>query len=257
METGAITGYIDVAQLVLYAFWIFFAGLIYYLVLENHREGYPMDPGPNSNATITGWPIPRPKTYLLDDGTELQVPNTDRLDLPVDLKAFPISGHGGTAYEPTGNPMLDGVGPGAYARRADEVEHTTAGRPKMFPLRADPEYGVAPGDRDPRGMTIYGDDGEPGGTVVDLWVDGPESLFRYIEVAVPVPGGTRNVLVPWNACKIRSDCVTVKSILGRHFADIPATKHPDRITMFEEERLFGYFGGGTLYADPRRVEPLL
>ena len=28
METGAITSYIDVAQVVLYAFWIFFAGLI-------------------------------------------------------------------------------------------------------------------------------------------------------------------------------------------------------------------------------------
>ncbi|MFN9102251.1 MAG: photosynthetic reaction center subunit H, partial [Betaproteobacteria bacterium] len=29
MGTGAITGYVDVAQLVLYVFWIFFAGLIY------------------------------------------------------------------------------------------------------------------------------------------------------------------------------------------------------------------------------------
>ena len=42
MGTGAITQSIDVAQLVLYLFWIFFAGLIYYLVRENHREGYPM-----------------------------------------------------------------------------------------------------------------------------------------------------------------------------------------------------------------------
>ena len=29
METGAITQYIDVAQIVLYMFWAFFAGLIY------------------------------------------------------------------------------------------------------------------------------------------------------------------------------------------------------------------------------------
>ena len=28
MQTGAITQYIDVAQIALYAFWIFFAGLI-------------------------------------------------------------------------------------------------------------------------------------------------------------------------------------------------------------------------------------
>ena len=42
METGAITGYIDVAQLVLYAFWIFFVGLIFYLRREDKREGYPL-----------------------------------------------------------------------------------------------------------------------------------------------------------------------------------------------------------------------
>ena len=41
-EFGAITGYIDVAQMVLYAFWIFFAGLIYYLHREDKREGYPL-----------------------------------------------------------------------------------------------------------------------------------------------------------------------------------------------------------------------
>jgi len=34
--TGAITGYIDVAQLTLYAFWIFFAGLVFYLRRERN-----------------------------------------------------------------------------------------------------------------------------------------------------------------------------------------------------------------------------
>ena len=37
MGTGAITQYVDVAKLVLYAFWIFFFGLIYYLIRDNHR----------------------------------------------------------------------------------------------------------------------------------------------------------------------------------------------------------------------------
>ncbi len=41
-EIGAITGYIDVAQMALYAFWLFFAGLIYYLHREDKREGYPL-----------------------------------------------------------------------------------------------------------------------------------------------------------------------------------------------------------------------
>jgi len=42
MGTGAITQYVDVAQLVLYLFWAFFFGLIVYLQKESHREGYPM-----------------------------------------------------------------------------------------------------------------------------------------------------------------------------------------------------------------------
>lgn len=45
MQTvGNITGYVDLAQILLYVFWIFFAGLIYYLVQEGHREGYPLSP---------------------------------------------------------------------------------------------------------------------------------------------------------------------------------------------------------------------
>lgn len=255
METGALTGYLDVAQLVLYAFWAFFAGLIWYLVMENHREGYPMDPGPNSDQKFSGFPIPKPKHFLLGDGTTVQIPNPNRMDWPVSLKHVQLAGGPGAPFEPTGNPMLDGIGPGSYANRADEPEHTTAGTPKMFPLRTAPEYGVGNIGRDPRGLPIVGADGVQGGTVVDLWLDGPESLFRYLEVAVP--GAARNVLVPLNSTRIRADRVTVDSIMGEHFAMIPVTRHPEQITLLEEERLFGFFGGGTLYADPRRLEPLL
>ena len=45
METGAITSYIDVAQVALYAFWAFFALLILYLRREDKREGYPLESG--------------------------------------------------------------------------------------------------------------------------------------------------------------------------------------------------------------------
>ena len=69
METGAITPYIDVAQIVLYLFWAFFAGLIYYLLRENHREGYPMDSGRENGPHIEGWPpVPEPKTFKTQDG---------------------------------------------------------------------------------------------------------------------------------------------------------------------------------------------
>jgi len=43
MPTGALTGYVDVAQVVLYAFFLFFAGLVFYLRREDRREGYPLE----------------------------------------------------------------------------------------------------------------------------------------------------------------------------------------------------------------------
>jgi photosynthetic reaction center H subunit len=43
-DVGAITSYIDIAQVVLYLFWIFFFGLIIYLHREGKREGYPLLP---------------------------------------------------------------------------------------------------------------------------------------------------------------------------------------------------------------------
>ncbi len=60
---GAITGYIDVAQVVLYAFWIFFAGLVFYLRREDRREGYPLES--EVHGGLKGWdwlflPSPRP-----------------------------------------------------------------------------------------------------------------------------------------------------------------------------------------------------
>ena len=76
MPTGAITGYIDVAQLILYAFWIFFAGLIYYLRREDKREGYPLDLRPLGPAlTVQGFPpMPEPKTFLLPHGGTYHAP---------------------------------------------------------------------------------------------------------------------------------------------------------------------------------------
>ncbi|TNY03226.1 photosynthetic reaction center subunit H, partial [Escherichia coli] len=69
MQTGAITGYIDVAQLVLYAFWIFFAGLIVYLHRENKREGYPLESDRSRSISVQGWPaVPEAKTYRLANG---------------------------------------------------------------------------------------------------------------------------------------------------------------------------------------------
>jgi photosynthetic reaction center H subunit len=63
-----ITRYIDLAQVVLYAFWIFFFGLIYWLRKEDKREGYPLE-SDRRNVTTQGWPpMPAPKHRLRAEG---------------------------------------------------------------------------------------------------------------------------------------------------------------------------------------------
>ena len=61
MGTGAITQYVDVAQIVLYMFWLFFAGLIYYLLRENHREGGNKSVRQRTARTCRGRFVPRPR----------------------------------------------------------------------------------------------------------------------------------------------------------------------------------------------------
>ena len=109
MGTGAITQYIDLAQIALYVFWGFFAALIYYLHQENKREGYPLESERSGHVDVQGFPpIPRPETYLLRDGRTVTVPN--RLREERDMAAEPNGAYLGAPLEPTGDPMLAGVG---------------------------------------------------------------------------------------------------------------------------------------------------
>ena len=254
MGIGAFTSYFDVAQLVLWMFWIFFAGLVYYLVRENHREGYPMDA---DRGVITGWPLPRgPKVFRMPDGHEYVVPKPE--SLPPSLNAAPAHGWNGAPLEPTGNPLLAGVGPGSWTPRLDTVELNYEGKPKVVPVRNEPDYRVAPGDVDPRGLPVLGADGQSAGTVKDLWIDISEVLFRYLEVEVATAGGARHVLVPLNFCRItKADGIRVHALYAHQFADIPGTKSPDTVTTLEEEKICAYFGAGLLYADDRRADPLV
>jgi photosynthetic reaction center H subunit len=253
MGTGYITQGIDVAQLVLYAFWIFFAGLVYYLARENHREGYPMETT-TGRGVIGGWPVPESKTYLLTHGGEAVVPNPN--ESRQTLAAEPANRWAGAPLVPTGaNPLLDGVGPGAWADRADHPDRDYHGAPKLAPLRLCPDFSVQRGDVDPRGLPVVGADGVEAGKVVDLWVDISETLFRWIEMEVE--GGGRRVMVPMNFARITRDKVSVGALLGKQFAAAPGIRQPDVITMLEEEKIWSYFGAGTLYAEPERQEPLL
>jgi photosynthetic reaction center H subunit len=276
MGTGAITEYIDVAQLAIYAFWIAFAWLIYYLQQESKREGFPLETHlPDGRVVKTpGWIArPDPKTFLLYHGGSKTVPND--FVSPQTLKAAPRHGlaGGGTPLEPTGNPMLDGVGPGSWADRDDVPELTTHDLPLIVPLRAADGFSVAPQDQSPVGLEVHGADGKVAGTVVDLWVDRAEMMFRYLEVETAAEfGPSRRVLLPMPFVRIKDTrglwglmmvmqphdkrFVEVKAILAEQFVHVPAIRNPEQITKLEEEKVAAFYGAGTLYATPQRQEPL-
>jgi photosynthetic reaction center H subunit len=252
MGFGAITQYVDVAQLVLYVFWAFFFGLIYYLVRENHREGYPMETDGRARGVIVGWPVPAPKTFRLADGSVVNVPNDKRS--PQTLNAEPSHGWIGAPLVPTGNPLTAGVGPGAWADRADHPDLDEHGHAKIVPLRAAAGFGIAHQDQDPRGLPVIGADGKTAGVVKDLWVDRMEMMFRYLEVEVP--GAARTVLLPLNFSRVGKQGVKVEAVMAAQVAQTPLTRSPEQITLLEEEKITAFYGAGLLYAEPGRAEPL-
>jgi photosynthetic reaction center H subunit len=256
MEIGAITGYMYVAQLALYAFWIFFAGLIFYIRREDRREGYPLerDPGgqlhrPNELLMAA------PKTFFRPHGAgTYTVPNGRRDARPI--AAMRVGNWPGAPMVPTGDPLVDGVGPAAWAERDDRPDMTHDGRLRIVPLSGDPHFMIATGDFDPRGLPVTAADRRQVGTIVDIWIDHAEHLIRYLEVET-LGEAPRRILLPHNLARITKRGVTVKSLMSRQFANIPATAAPDRVTLLEEDRIMAYYAGGHLYATPARAEPLL
>jgi photosynthetic reaction center H subunit len=237
-------GNFDLASAAIWMFWIFFALLIYYLQTENMREGYPLQTDDGSEAPNQGpVPVPSDKTFLLPHGRgELTVPSGQRGDRDnLALEATSIAA--GSPFVPTGNPMLDGVGPASWAPRMDHPELDAHGHVKIKAMTNLPDFAVSAG-RDPRGKVVVAGDGEVIGRITDTIDVNPEGK-----------GNTR--LIPMNFCKIGNDRVTVRSIYSSHFKDVPTTASADQITLLEEEKIMAYYGGGTLYADPARSEPKL
>ncbi|MFN8895162.1 MAG: PRC-barrel domain-containing protein, partial [Betaproteobacteria bacterium] len=97
--------------------------------------------------------------------------------------------------------------------------------------------------------------GESAGTVRELWVDGPEMMFRFLDVELA--DGSRRALVPMTFCRITREAVHVHALLAHQWADVPATRSTDSITLLEEEKIAAYFGAGLLFAEPKRTEPLV
>ncbi len=271
-EIGAITETIDVAQVVLYVFWIFFAGLIYYLRREDKREGYPLTTERGDPAGFFPG-IPRPKYFRLSHGEDYRAPSGERPQLEVGGE--PVGPWPGAPLEPTGDPMLSGLGPGAWAMRSEEPERKHDGTPRLAPMRVATDFYVAARDPDPRGKPVLGADGGEAGIVCDIWVDRAEPQIRFLELQLPgsgtevqPPGGAEaqppgsapaadRVLLPIGLARIEARRVKVKSILASQFAQVPRLRNPDQVSQREEDQIAAYYAGGYLYALPSRREPVL
>ena len=257
MQTGALTGYIDVAQMALYAFWLFFAGLVYYLHRENKREGYPLVGDRRGRVVVEGFPpVPPKKTFLMHDGSTVSVPRDEGAEaLNAVRRGFP-----GAPISPVGDPLLSAMGPGSYAARADVPDVTfDDSMPKIVPLRAAPAFFLATEDPDLHGYAVVGCDGAVAGTVVDEWIDRSEVVVRYLEVKLTLPEATHRILLPMNyvALRAKQRRVVTNFITGAQFAHVPVTKQPESVTLLEEDKITAFYAGGVLYATPRRAEPLL
>lgn len=254
-----ITQGIDVALLVFYAFVLFFVCLVFYLRREDRREGYPLEHEVTGRLESPGGPLltASPKLFRLAHGhgtVTAPLPHGQGRE-PVDIAARRTERSIGAPLVPTGNPLVDGIGPAAWAERARVPDLDMEGHPRIKPLSLADGYYTAREDVNPVGWPVVGADGKVAGTVTDLWIDTADRLIRYVQFGNE--GGP--MLAPMFMASIdrRHRCVVVDALLASQFAGVPRPAAADQITLYEEERVAAYFGGGYLYATPERQEPLL
>ena len=255
--SNELTARLDVAQVVLYAFWIFFFGLIFWLRREDRREGYPLETDNPRRITPRGAGIlsPPPKTFLLPHGGSVESPNFER-DAR-EIHATRSAPTNGSPFDPEGDPMLSGVGPASFAQRVDKPELTSEGHDLIVPMRVATDFNVSAGF-DPRGWDVVGTDGNVAGTVKDLWVDRADVMIRYFEVALAGEGSeTRMLPMPMLRVDGETKKIRVASIKAEHFANVPTLKEADRITLLEEDRIGAFYASGRLYAEPKRLGPVV
>jgi photosynthetic reaction center H subunit len=189
-------------------------------------------------------------------------------ELIVPKNSKPVDSGWGAPLEPIGNPLSAGIGPGAWAERADRPDLTIKGAHRIVPMRVATDFAVAHEDPDPRGHDVKGMDGVVGGKVVELWVDRSEPCLRYLEVEV-TGGGTRLFPVPFMRMPRPSSWIPFVSVgpsathvqidvlKAADFAGIPTLKSPDSVTLLEEDKITAYFGAGSMYNSDLRFGPLI
>lgn len=257
MYNAFFSGDFDLTVLILWTFVLFFAGLILYLRREDRREGYPLEDDVSGRLESVGglFFTATPKTFILAHG-EGTVTKPNNIRESQDVAGKRTARAPGSPLQPVGDPLLAGIGPGAYAHRKKVPDMLMHGELKVVPLRAAPGFYIAKGDPDPRGFKVVGADGASPGVVSDVWVDRGECMIRYIEVELT---GGAHVLAPMPLAVFNKSgkSVKIEALLASQFAGAPALENADQITFDEEERVAAYFGGGLLYATPSRSEPLI
>ena len=257
MTEDYIIGNLDIASIALWLFFFFFVALVIWVQRENQREGYPLIDEDGTQADAGGvFPNPDDKTFILPHGRgEYTVPSgqtAERDDYHDAMQRDFDSG--GFPWDPAGDPLADGVGPAAWAARRDEPELDGKGHPKIIPMAATEHFHISAG-KDPRGLPVVAGDGAIVGKVIDMWLDEPEQMVRYLEFELDPEFGEGTRLVPLTLARIWFNQVKINSIYGKHFNGVPKTKAARQVTKLEEDKICAYYGGGTLYADDARLEP--
>jgi photosynthetic reaction center H subunit len=257
----ALTPHLDVALLVFDAFVLFFLGLVFYLRREDRREGYPLEDEATGRIDSVGGPLhtAATKSFLLPFGHGTVTAPTQGRE-PVNIAARRTERFPGAPYAPTGDPLVDGIGPAAWANRAKRPDLDMDGHPRIVPLSGAAEYGIAPRDSDLAGWPVVGADGEVAGTVSDLWIDKADRLVRYIQFTRSGDLGLAGpALAPMMMAIVdrRRRRVVIDALNAAQFAGVPRLAATDQITLYEEERVASWFGGGYLYANADRQEPWL
>jgi photosynthetic reaction center H subunit len=256
MHQGAILGDIDVAQLAVIAFFIFFGGLIIHLRREDKREGYPLK-DPAGGHDQVGWPdMPPPKTFVLINGDEVTAPHAEH---PEPVAGRPEYGAPGDALVPTGDPLADGIGPAAYPLRRQTPMLIYGGEVQVAPMRVLPGWSIAEGDTDPRGMAVIGADGVAAGVVRDLWLDRGVKILRYLEVELTASADGRPALLPIYHTDIsrRQGRVRVRAVRAAQFELCPRLADPHRITAREEDQVNAFYAGARFFGEQAGQEASL
>jgi photosynthetic reaction center H subunit len=257
MDDMKIVGTLDVTELVFYAFVLFFLALIFYLRREDRREGYPLEDEVTGRVDTWGGPLQSAtaKTFILPFGQGSASTPTQGRE-PVDVAGKRTFRSPGAPYQPTGNPLVDGMGPAAWADRSKKPDLNCNGLNRIVPIgAASHAVSVHHKDVDPRGLRVIAADGAVAGTISDLWIDTSDDCVRYLEVDT----GTVKVLAPMAMSLVKrgKGVVEIDAINAADFAGVPRPAVAGQISRYEEERVLAYYGGGYLYANSARQEPLI